>query len=185
MIAPERLQKHSEYSRLFMTFREQGRVRSRRNVLKTGLGIAVGGGTIGLVSQRAAAHFPDELAIDIRPGSDRNRIAGGCRGLVPVAVLPTTIETDGSSTAFDPTERAVRYRFGAPDTVENGGGTRPVHDGHVFEASEGCDALMLHFRVDGTGFDRDTSVGKLVWERSENSEHGYAGTDRVTVVGDR
>lgn len=45
-----------------------------------------------------------------------------------MTVLYTTFEDDGT-TVFDPTDRAVRYRFGAPETVENGGGARPVHGG--------------------------------------------------------
>lgn len=179
-----------------MTTNEQQRVRSRRSVLKMGLGVAVGSGMFGLVSQRAAAHFPDELAIDIKPGSDRNPIAMGCHGVVPVAVLRTTFEVDGSTTVFDPTDRAVRYRFGAPATVENGDGARPIHGGHAEDREalrassreaqpgdcEGHKVLVLHFPIEQTGFSKDSSVGKLLWERAENGEHGYAGTDQVTVL---
>ncbi len=202
-----------------MTSREIQRERSRRSVLKTGLGVAVGSITLPLVSRRAAAHFPDELAIDIKPGSDRNPIARNCRGVVPVAVCYTTFESEGETTVFDPTDRAVRYRFGAPETVENGGGARPVHDGHTEDSeeqrssgsraerddvplaagrspatqpddnraqsgdSDGHDDLVLHFPVEGTGFDDDSSIGKLLWERDESGEHGYAGTDQVTIIG--
>lgn len=74
------------------------------------------------MGQRVAAHFPDELAINIKPRSDRNPIARNCRGVVPVAVCYTTFEDDGETIVFDLTDRAIRYRFGAPETVENGGG---------------------------------------------------------------
>lgn len=153
---------------------------TRRDVLKTGLGAAMGTIALPLISRRAAAHFPDELMIDIKPGCGRNPINPKSRGVIPVTVARTEFEQDGSRVVFDPAERAVRYRFGAPDVVEQGGGARPVHGGHVVDGDD-HEILVLHFPTQDAGFDGDESLGKLLWERDENGEHGYAGTDHVTV----
>lgn len=92
--------------------------------------------------------------------------------------MPTEFtDEDGETVRFDPTEEAVRYRFGAPAVVEDGG-ARPVHDGHDTDG-----ALVLHFPMEETGFDEDSTEGRLVWERDESGEHGYSGTDEVTVTG--
>jgi hypothetical protein len=157
---------------------------TRRAVLKTGLGAAATAAAVPMMTGRASAHFPETLAIDIKPGCDENPINPKSRGVVPVAVLYTKFESDGKTVVFDPTERAVRYRFGAPEAVESGGGARPVHDGHVEDVNnDGHDDLVLHFPMDETGFDGDESVGKLLWERTESGSHGYSGTDQVTIVG--
>lgn len=155
---------------------------TRRRVLKTGLGAAVGAGTLPLLSRRASAHFPDRLAIDIKPGCARNPINPKSQGVIPVSVSRSEFERDGKSVVFDPTERAVRYRFGAPETVESGGGARPAHGGHVETRSDAPDILVLHFPTGETGFDGDESTGKLLWERDKSGKHGYAGTDQVTIV---
>lgn len=36
--------------------------------------------------------------------------------------------------------------------------------------------------MEETGFDGDETTGKLVWERDESGEHGYSGTDEVTIT---
>lgn len=152
-------------------------------MLKTGLGAAVGAVTLPLISRRAAAHFPTTLTIDIKPGCARNPINPKSRGIIPVSVSRTEFKRDGTRVTFDPTERPVRYRFGAPDTVESGKGARPVHGGHVATGKGGHDILVLHFLTQETGIDGDESIGKLLWERDKSGEHGYAGTDQVTIVG--
>lgn len=154
---------------------------TRRRVLKTGLGAAVGAVTLPLISRRASAHFPDTLTIDIKPGCDRNPINPKSHGVIPVTVSRTEFESDGTSVVFDPTERAVRYRFGAPKAVESGGGARPAHGGHVETRSDAPDILMLHFPTQETGFDGNESIGKLLWERDKSGEHGYAGMDQVLI----
>lgn len=156
---------------------------TRRGFLKTGLGVAATAVAVPMLAGRASAHFPDRLAIDIKPDCDENTLNPDCHGVVPVAVLYTEFENEkGETVVFDPTERAMRYRFGAPDAVESGGGARPVHDGHVEDVNgDGHDDLVLHFPMEETGFDGDESVGTLLWER-EGGEHGYSGTDNVKIV---
>lgn len=149
---------------------------ARRGVLRAGAGAATAVLGIAALGGRAAAHFPAELDVEIEPGSDDAPINPDGRGLIPVAVLATD--------EFDPTSEDVRYRFGAPDVVEGGGGARPAHGGHVEDANGGRRAeLVLHFPVDETGFDGDESEGRLEWEETEAGEHGLSGTAAVTVVG--
>ncbi|KYH26059.1 hypothetical protein HAPAU_11500 [Halalkalicoccus paucihalophilus] len=155
---------------------------TRRRVLKTGAGALAAVGAVPLLSGSAAAHFPDRLDIDIRPDCEENRINPRSRGVVPVAVMSTEFtDENGETVRFDPIEEAVRYRFGAPAVVEDGGGARPAHDGHDGSDTDG--ALVLHFPMEETGFDEDSTEGRLVWERDESGEHGYSGTDEVTVTG--
>jgi FtsP/CotA-like multicopper oxidase with cupredoxin domain len=117
------------------------------------------------------------LEIDIKPGSDKNPINPNSHGVIPVAVLQTD--------EFDPAREDVRYRFGAPDVVGDGGGARPAHDGYVKDVNgDGQDDLILHFPTDETGFDGDESEGRLEWERTEEG-HGLSGSDTVTIVGRR
>lgn len=123
----------------------------------------------------AAAHFPEDLEIDIKPGSDENPIKPNARGSIPVAVHHTE--------AFDPTSEGTHYRFGAPDAVGDGGGARPVRHSVEDVNGDGDDDLVLHFPADDTGFDGDEDEGALFWEREEGAHHGLSGTDTVTIVG--
>lgn len=148
----------------------------RRRFLRTGASATAV--TLGLaaIGGQAAAHFEETLSIDVKPGSDRNSINPDSRGVIPVAVLQTE--------AFDPTSEDVRYRFGAPDVVSDGGGARPFHDGWAVDVDDdGREDLLLFFPTRETGFDGDESEARLVWEESADGEHGQAGTDSVTVVG--
>lgn len=142
------------------------------------LGATVTAATAGLTAfgGQAAAHFEEKLKIDVRPGSDRNPIKPGSHGIVPVAVLQTE--------DFDPAEEDVRYRFGAPDVVAEGGGARPIRDGVPVDVNrDDSDDLVLFFPTDEAGFDGDEESARLVWEESSEGEHGLAGTDDVTIVG--
>ncbi len=150
---------------------------ARRRVLRAGAALTTTALGIAALGGQAAAHFPPELEIEIRPGSETAPInPDGC-GMIPVAVLQTD--------EFDPTSEAVRYRFGAPDVVDGGGGARPVHDVVADVTGDGRDDRLLLFRTDETGFDGDESTGRLEWERSDEGSHGYAGTAPVTIVGRR
>lgn len=162
-----------------------GSTTTRRRILKTGVGAVATAGILPIVSGTAAAHFPDQLQIDIKPGCSRNNLDPERSGVVPVSVLVTEFtDENGETVRFDPTENDVRYRFGAPGVVEDGGGARPAHCGHAQNENEdGNTALLLHFPMEETGFDGDTTEGKLIWERDESGEHGYAGTDDVTITG--
>ncbi len=149
---------------------------SRRGFLRVSTVTAATAVGVGAFSGHAAAHFPADLTIDIKPGSEDNSINPNSRGVVPVAVL----QTDD----FDPTSEDVRYRFGAPDVVGEGGGARPAHGGHIEDVNgDGLDDLVLQFPTEETGFDGDESEGRLEWERTEDGHHGQSGTDSVSIVG--
>ncbi|WP_330633145.1 hypothetical protein [Halocatena halophila] len=152
----------------------------RRKFLKSGIGVATATIAIPGLSRRGSAHFPNELAMDIRPGCERNRINSTARGVIPVAVYETEFTDDnGESVVFDPTDRAVRYRFGAKDAVEEGAGARPAHGGH---SENEIDGLVLHFPTQETEFERGDTTATLLWERDETGNHGYSGNDSVTIV---
>lgn len=149
---------------------------SRRTLLKSGVGVAASALALSTLSSTAAAHFPEELDIDVRPGSDSNPINPRSRGVVRVAVAKTK--------AFDPTTEADRYRFGSPEVVQSGGGARPLFDAHVADVNgDGESELVLHFRIQEAGFEGGESEAELRWERDDSGEHGLAGRDEVKLVG--
>lgn len=153
-----------------------GQTVGRRRFLRTGAGVAATALGITALGGEAAAHYPADLEIDVRPGSDQSLITPATWGLVSVAVL----QTDD----FDPTSEDVRYRFGTPATVEEGGGARPLGDGFAVDVDDDGNAdLILFFRTREAGFEGDDTEARLVWEESEAGDHGLAGTDSVTVVG--
>ncbi|WP_247000900.1 hypothetical protein [Halosolutus gelatinilyticus] len=142
----------------------------RRDVLRGTAGAVAAGLGVAAFSGGAAAHFPSELDVDVVGAINPDTPAR-----VPVRIRRT--EIDGEE--FDPTERDLRYRFGSPDGVADGGGATPVD--HV----EQPNAVWLFFRADETGFDGDDSTGELRWDKDETREHGYSGTDSVHIVGRR
>ncbi|WP_254545898.1 hypothetical protein [Halomarina pelagica] len=159
---------------------------TRRRLLGVGAGALAATAAVPALSGVAAAHFPDRLAIDVRPGSDRNVVPARGRGLVPVAVRRTTFERDGERVVFDPTTRPEHYRFGAPDVLADGGGARPVRAGRPVDLDgDGRESLLLFFRADEAGFDAADDAAELRWTERAGGEHGYSGTDEVTVVGCR
>ncbi|EFW90673.1 hypothetical protein ZOD2009_18305 [Haladaptatus paucihalophilus DX253] len=154
----------------------QSRKFGRRRLLTAGAGVAVTAVEVPSLSSTAVAHFPQKLDIDVKPDSESNEIDLDSRGVVPVAVRQTD--------AFDPTGEAVRYRFGAPDAVADGGGACLIHDGHVEDVDgDGSDELVLHFSVADVEFDADETEAELRWERDESGEHGFSGRDSVQIVG--
>lgn len=158
----------------------------RRTFLKTAIGAAATAAAIPAVSTVASAHFPEELAIDIDPESEQNRIDPSQNEQISVAVLHTKFEDEeGKTVVFDPTDRAVRYRFGTQKLLANGGGARPVDDGNARDVSgDGHDDLVLTFPVAGTGFSGDEASATLFWDRDESGKHGYAGRDTIGVADD-
>lgn len=110
---------------------------------------------------------------------------------VTVAVHPTAfLNSDGERETFDPTERPVRYRFGARSVLVGGDGARPVDDGEVVEATTGhadekrtVEIPQLTFPVGETGLERGDDTGWLYWERDESGEHGPSGVDTLSVYG--
>lgn len=149
----------------------------RRRFLAGGIGLAASTVVLPRTTSVAEAHFPPELDIDVEPGTDTNPISPSTDGYVLVAVHSTE--------GFDPTEKAVRYRFGTPEKIDAGNGVRPAFGGTETDIDrDGTVDLLLHFPVAETGFDTCSNpeqTAKLVWERDEHGEHGYSGTDDVTV----
>lgn len=150
---------------------------TRRNVLTTSTGLVAAATGLAAFSGSAAAHWEQELDIDVKPGSERNPIDPQSRGVTPVAVLATD--------AFDPTDEDVRYRFGSPEAVENGGGVNPVCRRVEDVDGDGNDDLVLSFRTAEAGFSGDDEEAVLYWDRDESREHGLSGRDAVTMVGSR
>ena len=158
----------------------------RRRFMKAAIGTAATVAAIPAVSTTAAAHFPKELAIDIAPEREGNRVEPDENGRVSVAVRYTEFtDENGETVVFDPTDRAVRYRFGTHEILGNGGGVRPVDDGAVSDVDgDGNDDLVLEFPLDDAGFTGDESTGTLFWEQDDSGKHGYAGTDDIALPED-
>lgn len=159
---------------------------TRRRLLGNAVGIGVAVAAIPAVSGVAAAHFPTQLDIDIQPQNEDNFIDLAEHDSVSVAVHPTEyLNGDGERETFDPTEEAVRYRFGSRFDLQDGGGARPEGDGDVTEIESGHgesdEALVLEFPVEDTGLDGSEEAAWLYWERDDSGEHGLAGVDSVRV----
>ncbi|MHC3378678.1 hypothetical protein [Haloarcula sp. H-GB5] len=159
---------------------------TRRRVIKGALGTAATAAAVPSLSSVAAAHFPVQLAIDIQPENAENFIDLSEHDTITVAVKQSEfVNSDGDSETFDPTERAVRYRFGSRLVLEDGEGARPVDGGEIREpdddAADGQASLVLTFPVDEMGFDGGEETAWLYWERDDSGDHGYAGFDSVRV----
>lgn len=161
----------------------------RRRFLRGTVGVAAGVAAIPTFTGVAAAHFPVELEIDIQPENADDFIDLDEHDRVPVAVSPSEfLDSDGERATFDPTEEAVRYRFGSRGTLDDGEGARPVDDGEVRTPSDGhgdgsSDVLVLNFPVAETGLDSEDDAAWLYWERDESGDHGYSGVDTLSVYG--
>lgn len=160
---------------------------TRRRFLAGSVGVAASAVGVTALSGTAAAHFPPRLDVDVQPGNEENFVDLNEHDRVPVVVHPTEfVDSDGERTAFDPTDRAVRYRFGSRLTLRDGEGARPAEGGTVTTVGEGeetHDALALQFPVEETGFDGGEETGWLYWERDESGDHGYAGFDTLRIYG--
>lgn len=148
---------------------------TRRTVLKTAAALAGGGTALAAASGSAAAHFPADLEIDVRPGSEENPINPRSRGVTSVAVLRTD--------DFDPTSEPVRYRFGAPDVVAEGGGATPVRHRVRDVDGDGRDDLVVQFGTAAAEFEHGDDEAELRWDRTEDREHGLSGRDTIRTVG--
>ena len=148
---------------------------TRRTVLRTTVGLAAATTGLAALAGPAAAHFPKELEIDVKPGNDRNPINPRNRGVTTVAVVATD--------TFDPTDEDVRYRFGSPEILEGGGGAHPVHHRVHDVDGDGHDDLVLRFRTAEAGFDHGDTEAELRWDRDETREHGLSGRDGIRTVG--
>lgn len=161
---------------------------TRRKVIKCAAGVTATAAFLPAASGLAAAHFPNELDIDVQPDNADNFIDIDEHDTVEVAVHPVEfLNSDGERETFDPTTEPVRYRFGSRSTIEDGDGAQPEDDGEVREFDghdgESHEALVVTFPVDQMGFDGGEETAWLYWERSESGEHGYAGMDSVSIYG--
>ncbi|AHG01459.1 hypothetical protein HALLA_03460 (plasmid) [Halostagnicola larsenii XH-48] len=148
---------------------------SRRQAIRVGTGVATAAVGIAAFGGQAAAHFPTDLEIAVRPNCDIARIDLENRTLIPVAVFQTD--------EFDPVNEPVQYRFGEPDTVSDGEGARPVDDGFSVDLNgDGRTDLLMFFPTAETDLDGDDSEARLEWERTEDGRHGLAGTASVTII---
>ncbi|WP_247731584.1 hypothetical protein [Halovivax limisalsi] len=163
-----------------------GGATSRRRMLSGTVGVGASLAGVGLLSGVAAAHFPTKLDFDVQPENEDDFIDLGEDETVTLVVRPTDyLNGDGEVETFDPTERAVRYRFGSRYALDAGDGSRPVDDGDVVrvetDGGDRVEGLELTFPIEGTGLEgREESVW-LFWERDESGKHGLSGVDTARV----
>lgn len=94
-------------------------------------------------------------------------------GVLPVAIAGTSV--DPAAVEVD------SIRVGAPEVVTDGDGARPVHDGHIEDATgDGVDDLVVHVPIADAGFDGDESVGVLRGETTDGTT--LIGRDEITIV---
>jgi hypothetical protein len=113
---------------------------------------------------------PVPPAIDIKPGSDPNSVNPRSKGVIPVAVL--------GSTVFD----AMQV---VPTTVTFGrGGAFPAHDGHVEDVDDdGFMDMMFHFKTKDTGIDCGDTEATLMGMTNDTPPVDITGYDTVNTVG--
>ena len=115
-----------------------------------------------------AADFPTSVDVDIRPGSDSNKIDLENPGLFPVALI-TSVEFDATRV-----DRAT-LAFGPANAT-------PAHPvgGHFSDVDgDGSTDLMTHFRVDATGITSDETEACLSGLTLEGE--AFRGCDSVTL----
>jgi hypothetical protein len=116
------------------------------------------------------------VEIDIKPGSDRNRVNPKSGGVIPVAIVSTRL-ADGDATDFDATQvDETTLRFG-PDEV--GIAHRQAHVADV--DGDGDRDLLLHFRTRGTGIACGDTEATLKGGTFDGRP--ITGTGAVDVVG--
>jgi hypothetical protein len=133
------------------------------------------GDLVEVFKEIAAAICPQEVDIDIKPGSDPNSININNNGVVPVAVFTTD---DFDATKIDP----ATVRFGALDALLNGVGASLEHSGGHFEDvnKDGRLDFVGHFRTQDTGFTTDDDLGWLLGETIDGVS--FAGRDAIRIL---
>jgi len=117
-----------------------------------------------------------DVVIDVKPGSDDNPINPRGRGLVPVAILSTSVVT-GDDADFDATTVD-------PWTVAFGPAGAPIEHigGHIEDVDEDGDLdLLLHFRIQNTGIVCGDESAELTAETLAGDL--LIGSDSITTTG--
>ena len=107
---------------------------------------------------------PEEITIDIKPGSDLNSINLKSKGVVPVAVL-TTEDFDAGDVD--------------PDTVEFAGAS-PLRWAIEDVDNDGNDDMLFHFKTQELNLDENSTEATLTCKTKDEVE--IAGTDKVRIV---
>lgn len=111
-----------------------------------------------------------EIAIDVRPGSDRNPIQLRSRGVIPVAIFGGAdfhvADVDQASVRFGPA-RAIPAHHRPHRLADIDG------DGNL--------DVVLHFRTEATGFDCGDTTAGLTGLTFDGRE--FAGSDAIDVLG--
>ena len=129
-------------------------------------------GALGLEIARSTR----SIAINIKPGGDRNSINPGSKGKIPLAILTTNI-ADGDSSNFD----AMQVD---PSTVVFGpnGAAQSHRRGHIADIDGDGDAdLILHFNTQETGIQCRDIEATLTGETFGGQL--ISGSDAISTVG--
>jgi hypothetical protein len=146
------------------------------NISSTGEGI--GDAIVSLVAAAGETTVAGilEVAIDVKPGNEVARINLKSRGVIPVAILTTSM-AGGDALDFDAT-------MVDPQTVLFGPGAAPIAHkyGHVEDVDGDGDLdLMLHFRTQESGIvEGQTTVGLEGFTFDLNPIEGF---DLIETVG--
>lgn len=132
------------------------------------------------------------VAVNVRPGNDKNAVRAGTSQKVPVSILTTGAGEYGFTDAFDASwVDPATARFGAPDTLAGGGGGLPfpeillAHDS--FEPDDvtrdGDTDVTLPFGVIGSGLTPagDEACVTGSWSPDGVLHYTFYGCDTVTV----
>jgi hypothetical protein len=162
-------------------------------------------GTVTVTDQDMSHYFGGEnsngartVQIDVKPGSDSNRINGSSKGRVPVAILSSgEAEASGgpealtlSSGGFDPStvdpETIWIGSEAAQETKSAGSGVAPVHVKPTEDLDgDGLSDLILHFKTQELCkaglLDTDGTVWVLTGQTLEGEL--FSGSDVIHLVG--
>ena len=117
-----------------------------------------------------------QVQIDVKPGSDPNSINPSNQGVIPVAILTTSIAAgdgiDFDATTVDP----LTVRFGP------GGATECHGRGHIGDVDEDGDLdMVLHFRTQETGIQAGDTKACLTGKSTGGQ--AIEGCDAIVTVG--
>lgn len=129
----------------------------------------------GTTTEAATTTITHIVSMDVKPdnGDATDPLTTTQNGVVPV-VIQTTTEFDAT------TVNVSSLRFGAPDTIEAGGGATPVHDGHLEDIDADGDLdLIVHLRGE-TGLDTNDDHVNITGQTT--TAVPLTGTDSIRVI---